>query len=87
MEEKVKVANTQFKVMDSDVEHVPRCMAKGVCKSIACRQNILNMRKTTSKSRIYYNINIGKDFAHRKALTEAAKAAIQAKIRTDLRKE
>jgi hypothetical protein len=48
MEEKVKVASTQFKVMD---------------------------------------LNIGKDFADRKAITEAAKAAIQNKVRSDLRKD
>jgi hypothetical protein len=48
MEDKVKVASTQFKVMD---------------------------------------LNIGKDFVDRKAMTEAAKAAIQAKVRSDLRKD
>jgi hypothetical protein len=48
MEEKVEVANTQFKVLD---------------------------------------VNIGRDFADRKAMTEAAKAAVQGKVRSDLRSE
>jgi hypothetical protein len=46
MEERVKVANSQFKVM---------------------------------------NLDIGRDFADRKAMNEAAKAAMQAKVRSDLR--
>jgi hypothetical protein len=48
MEEKVKVASTQFKVMDLD---------------------------------------LGKEFADRKAMTEAAKKALQDKVRSDLKKD
>jgi hypothetical protein len=48
MEEKVKIASTQFKVMDLD---------------------------------------LGKDFADRKAMTEAAKKALQNKVRSDLKND
>jgi hypothetical protein len=48
MEEKVKVASTQFKVMD---------------------------------------LELGKDFADRKAMTDAAKKALQDKVRSDLKKD